>query len=56
MIALATPFGKYIANAVKETTQSLFGVSNNALKTGLGAADPSYSQPSLPPIDFSTIS
>ena len=56
MIALATPFGKYIANAVKATTESLFGVSNNALETGLGAADPSYSQPSLPPIDFSTIS
>ncbi len=56
MIALATPFGKYIANAVKATTESLFGVSNNALETGLGAADPSYSQPSLGPIEFSTIS
>ena len=27
MIALATPFGKYIADAVKSTTQGLFGAS-----------------------------
>lgn len=38
MIALATPFGKYIAEAVKNTTQSLFNVSKNALDTGLGQA------------------
>ena len=38
MIALATPFGKYIANAVKSTTEGLFGASKNALNTGLSAA------------------
>jgi len=38
MIALATPFGKYIAEAVKNTTQSLFNVSKSALDTGLGQA------------------
>lgn len=35
MIALATPFGKYIAEAVKNTTEGLFTVSKNALNTGL---------------------
>lgn len=38
MIALATPFGKYIAEAVKNTTKSLFTVSKGALDTGLGQA------------------
>ncbi|MBR2043382.1 MAG: hypothetical protein IJ946_03495 [Clostridia bacterium] len=38
MIALATPFGKYIAEAVKNTTSSLFTVSQKALNTGLGQA------------------
>ncbi len=38
MIALATPFGKYIAEAVKNTTESLFTVSKNALTTCLGDA------------------
>lgn len=38
MIALATPFGKYIADAVKSTTQGLFGASKEALDKGLGAA------------------
>lgn len=38
MIALATPFGKYIAEAVKSTTQGLFGASKNALDNGLSAA------------------
>ena len=38
MIALATPFGKFIADAVKNTTQALFDVSQNALNTGLKAA------------------
>lgn len=38
MIALATPFGKYIAEAVKNTTKSLFDVSHKALETGLGQA------------------
>ena len=35
MIALATPFGKFIAQAVKNTTKALFSVSENALNTGL---------------------
>ena len=38
MIALATPFGKYIAEAVKNTTKSLFDVTKNALNIGLGQA------------------
>lgn len=38
MIALATPFGKYIAEAVKNTTQSLFNVSKNAMNVGLKEA------------------
>ena len=38
MIALATPFGKYIAEAVKSTTQGLFGASQNALNKGLSSA------------------
>ena len=38
MIALATPFGKFIAEAVKNTTQSLFAVSQKALNTGLKSA------------------
>ncbi len=38
MIALATPFGKYIAEAVKNTTQSLFAVSKEALDLGLTGA------------------
>lgn len=40
MIALATPFGKFIAQAVKNTTQALFSVSEKALNIGLkDAAD-----------------
>lgn len=36
MIALATPFGSFIADAVKSTTQGLFDVNQNALNsTGL---------------------
>lgn len=38
MIALATPFGKFIAEAVKNTTQGLFDASYTALDKGLGAA------------------
>ena len=36
MIALATPFGTFVADAVKSTTQGLFDVKQNALNnTGL---------------------
>ena len=38
MIALATPFGKFIANAVKSTTEGLFGASEKALNSGLSSA------------------
>lgn len=38
MIALATPFGKFIASAVKNTTKALFNVTSKALNTGLGNA------------------
>ncbi len=55
MIALATPFGKYIAEAVKSTTQSLFTVSMNALNVGLGeAADVTLGD--LTEIEYSTVS
>ena len=45
MIALATPFGDYIAKAVKHTTEALFGASKNALDVGFGAAGVSVSSP-----------
>lgn len=36
MLALATPFGQFVSNAVKSTTQGLFDVNQNALNsTGL---------------------
>jgi hypothetical protein len=35
MIALATPFGSFIAGAVENTTESLFGASQKAMNTGL---------------------
>ena len=38
MIALATPFGKFIAEAVKNTTKGLFDASANALNQGLDQA------------------
>ena len=38
MIALATPFGQFIATAVKNTTKGMFDVSQKALNTGLSAA------------------
>ena len=38
MIALATPFGNYIAQAVKHTTEGLFGASQKALNNGLSQA------------------
>ena len=35
MIALATPFGNFIASAVKNTTEALFGASKKAVEVGL---------------------
>ena len=36
LLAFATPFGTFVANAVKSTTQGLFDVNQNALlSTGL---------------------
>ena len=55
MIALATPFGKYIANAVKATTESLFTVSQNALNTGLSNAG-GITVGDAGSIEFSTVS
>ena len=41
MIALATPFGKYIETAVKSTTEGLFTTSQNAFNNmGLDAVLP----------------
>lgn len=54
MIALATPFGRYIADAVKSTTQGLFGASKKALDTGLGAAGVTVSAPA--DISYATVS
>lgn len=55
MIALATPFGKYIAEAVKSTTQGLFGASQNALDKGLSsAAGVTVATPA--PITYATVS
>ena len=36
MIALATPFGKYIESGVKSTTEGLFSTSENAMNTAFG--------------------
>lgn len=38
MIALATPFGRYIADAVKSTTESLFSATHTRLQEGLRVA------------------
>ena len=55
MIALATPFGKFIAEAVKNTTKGLCDASAKALNTGLGeAAGVSVATPAE--ITYSTIS
>ena len=55
MIALATPFGKYIADAVKNTTQALFGVTQGALNTGFeNAGDVTVA--SVGEIQYSTVS
>lgn len=55
MIALATPFGKFIAEAVKNTTKGLFDASAKALNTGLkDAAGVTVAAPS--DIVYSTIS
>lgn len=55
MIALATPFGKFIAEAVKNTTKGLFDASANALNNGLNeAAGVTIATPA--PIVYSTVS
>ena len=44
MIALATPFGKYIEQGVKNTTEGLFTTSQNAFNNmGLDAVIPDQS-------------
>ena len=55
MIALATPFGKYIAEAVKHTTEGLFGASHKALNDTLSsAADVTVATNA--PITYTTVS
>ena len=55
MIALATPFGKFIAEAVKNTTAGLFDASSNALNNGLSqAAGVTVATPA--PITYNTVS
>lgn len=57
MIALATPFGKYIAEAVKNTTQSLFNVSKEAMNVGLSqASDGAVTIADATEIAYSTVS
>lgn len=56
MIALATPFGKFIANAVKGTTEGMFAVSKKALDTGLQAAAPGVTIADAGTITFATVS
>lgn len=56
MIALATPFGKFIAEAVKNTTQALFNVSKSALNSGLGSAVPGTTLGEVNDIVYSTVS
>ena len=55
MIALATPFGKYIAEAVKHTTQGLFGASHEALNEGLSSAA-GVTVATNAPITYATVS
>ncbi len=49
MIALATPFGKFVSQAVQNTTQGLFGVNQNALNAagvpGLTIKDQKFDVP-----------
>ena len=54
MIALATPFGKFIAEAVKNTTKGLFDVSAKALETGFDGLGVTVATPA--DIVYSTIS
>ena len=56
MIALATPFGKFIAEAVKSTTAGLFDASHTALEKGLGAAAPGVTVATPAPIVYSSVS
>jgi len=56
MIALATPFGKFIAEAVKNTTKGLFDASHTALENGLGAAAPGVTVATPADIVYSTVS
>ena len=45
MIALATPFGNFIAGAVKSTTAGLFGVNQNALDAaGIAIGDNTFAE------------
>ena len=48
MIALATPFGTYISNAVKSTTEALFDVQQKAMSVaGLVVSDQSFEGDSI---------
>ena len=55
MIALATPFGDYIAKAVKNTTEGLFGASQKALNNGLSQAG-GVTVATPAPITYATVS
>ena len=54
MIALATPFGKFIAEAVKNTTKGLFDASYNALEAGLEGTGATIATPA--DIVYNTVS
>ena len=53
MIALATPFGDFIANAVKNTTRALFDASSNAIEVGL--ADTKVTLGNVEDMDWTTV-
>ena len=57
LLALASPFGSFVANAVKSTTQGLFDVNQSALNsTGLiNIEGQSFPNPSLNPDDGSDV-
>ena len=53
MIALATPFGDFIATAVKNTTRALFDASSNAIEIGL--ADTNVTLGNVDDMEWSTV-
>ena len=51
MIALATPFGKYVESGVKSTTEGLFSTSENAMNTAFGDMGVQVEKPTFEEVD-----